>query len=70
MLRDNAGMSRRGVLIGGNEDVVGGSASSAERFAPGFEGWSFMGHEVGWDAEVNVKGYLKDWVDGEVDLAR
>ena len=29
-----------------------------------------MGREVGWVAEVNVKGYLKDWEDGEVDLAR
>ena len=38
MLKDNAGMSRRGALIGGNEEVVGENASSAERFAPGFEG--------------------------------
>ena len=55
MLRDNAGMLRRGALVGGSE-VVGENASSAERFAPGFESWSCMSREVGWVAEVNVKG--------------
>lgn len=70
MLRDNAGVLRRGALIGGNEVVVGENASCAERLAPGFEGWSFASREVGWVVDVNVKGYLKDWEDGEVDLAR
>ena len=70
MLRDNAGVLRRGALIGGNEQVVGENASSAERFAPGFEGWPFVNREVGCVVEVNVKGYRNDWEDGEVDLAR
>ena len=70
MLRDNAGVLRRGALIGGKEVEVGENASSAERFAPGFKGWSFAGREVGWVVEVNVNGYRKDWEDGEVDLAR
>ena len=70
MLRDNAGVLRRGALIGGNEVVVGENASSAERFAPGFKGWLFAYRDAGWVVEVNVKGYLKDWEDGEVDLAR
>ena len=70
MLRDNAGVLRRGALIGGNEVVVGENASSAERFAPGFEGWPFVYREAVWVVEVNVKGYLRDCEDGEVDLAR
>ena len=53
-------MLRRGALIGGKEVVTGENASSAERFAPGFKGWSFVGRKVGWAVEVNVKGYLKD----------
>jgi hypothetical protein len=69
MLKDNAGMLRRGALVGGNEGV-GENASSAERFAPGFEGWSSGSREAGWVVEVNVNGYRKDWEDGEVDLAR
>jgi len=60
MLRDNAGVLRRGALIGGKEVVVGENVSSAERFAPDFESWSFVSHEAGWVVEVNVKGYLKD----------
>jgi len=50
--------------------AVGENASSAERFAPDFESWSFVSRGAGWVVEVNVKGYLKDWEDGEVDLAR
>jgi len=60
MLRDNAGVLRRGALIGGKAAVVGENASSAERFAPDFESWSFVCREAGWVVEVNVKGYLKD----------
>jgi hypothetical protein len=60
MLSDNAGVLRRGALIGGNEVEVGENASSAERLAPGFEGWSFVGRKVGWVVEVNVNGYRKD----------
>jgi hypothetical protein len=58
--RDNAGVLRRGALMGGNEVVTGENASCAERFAPGFKGWPFAGREIGWAVEVNVKGYLKD----------
>jgi hypothetical protein len=70
MLRDNAGVLRRGALMGGKEVVVGENASSAERFTLDFENWSYASREVGCVVEVNVKGYLKDWEDGEVDLAR
>lgn len=38
MLRDNVGIFLRAAFTGGNEEVVGENASSAERFAPGFEG--------------------------------
>ena len=58
MLRDNAGVLRRGALMGGKEVVVKENASSAERFALYFKSWSFVGREAGWAVEVNVKGYL------------
>lgn len=64
MLKDDAGVLRWGALTGWNEVEVGVKVSSAERFAPGFKGWSFVGCEVGWVVEVNVNGYRKDW--GEV----
>lgn len=60
MLRDNAGGFRRGALIGGNDVEVGEKASCAERLAPGFKRWSFVGRGAVWVVEVNVNGYLKD----------
>ena len=70
MFSDNAGVLRRGALMGGKVVELGEKASCAERLAPGFEAWSLKGREIAWVVEVNVNGYRKDWEDGEVDLAR
>lgn len=56
ILGDNASELRRAALVGGNDVAVGENASSAERFAPGFECRLFMGQVV----DVNVKGHWKD----------
>jgi hypothetical protein len=67
MFVGDASALRRGALKDKNGGVAGGNASSAERFAPGFESWSLVGCEAGWVIEAGVKLCLKGWEGGEVD---